>query len=64
MYDRDGDCKAELFPPAEPGRKFGTYVLGVINSIAMPLATNDLVLTVDPRQYFTSIRYIMLRTTG
>ena len=59
MYDSDGDSKhARLSPPADPGRKFGTYVLGVINTIALPLATDGLVLTVDPRQYINSIRYL------
>ena len=65
MYDRDGDrTQAELFPPAEPERKYGLYGLGVINSLAMPLVTDNLVLAVDPRQYITAIRYLMLQTTG
>ena len=44
IYDRNGDTKhAGLFPPAELERKLGTYMFGVINTIAMPLATDGLV---------------------
>ena len=57
MYDRDGISKyIGLFPPAEPGKKYGTYVLGVINTIALPLASEGLAMTMDPRQYITCIR--------
>ena len=65
MYDMDGErTQAELFPPAEPGEKYGLHTLGVVNSLVMPLATDDLVLTIDPCQFITSIRYLMGQTTG
>ena len=60
MYNRDGEkTQAELFPPAEPGKKYGLHGLGLVNTLAMPLATDDLMITVDPRQFITSIRYPM-----
>ena len=58
MYDRDGISKyIGLFLPAEPGKKYGTYVLGVINTIALPaIIAEGLAMTIDPLQYITCIR--------
>ena len=58
MYNKEGISKyIGLFPPAEPGKKYGTYVLGVINTIALPaIIAEGLAMTIDPRQYITCIR--------
>ena len=58
MYDKEGTSKyIGLFPPAEPGKKYGTYVLGVINTIALPaVIAEGLAMTIDPKQYITCIR--------
>ena len=58
MINKDGQkTRAELFPPAEPGKKFGLHGLGVVNTMALPVATDDLAITIDPRQFVTCIRY-------
>ena len=58
MNRRDGQkTKAELFPPAEPGKKFGLHGLGVVNTMALQVATDELAITIDPRQFVTCIRY-------
>ena len=59
LWDPEGDNKfAMLYPPAGEGKKFGVYVLGVINTLALPLATEALVISVDPKQYLTAVRYL------
>ena len=36
MKNRDGrDTKAKLFPPADPGRKYGLHSLGLINTLSI-----------------------------
>ena len=58
MINKDGQkTRAELFPPAEPGKKFSLHGLGVVNTMALPVATDDLAITIDPRQLVTCIRY-------
>ena len=57
LWDKEGVLKyIGLFPLADPGKKFGTYVLGVINTITLPMATEGLAMTIDPRQNITCIR--------
>ena len=58
-----GSAHKPSFSP-RPGEKYGLHTLGVVNSLVMPLATDDLVLTIDPCQFITSIRYLMGQTTG
>ena len=47
---------ATLFPRADPGKKYGTYCLGVINTVAMPTATKDVAPINDPKQCMTSLK--------
>ena len=58
MINRDGQkMRAELFPPAEPGKKSGLHGLGVVNTMALPVATDNLDITINSRQFVTCIRY-------
>ena len=58
MINKDGQkTRAKLFPPAEPGKKLGLHGLGVVNTMVLPLATDDLAITIDPCQFVTCIRY-------
>ena len=58
MNSRDGKkTEAELFPPAEPGRKYGLHCLGFVNTLSLPVATDELAITIDPGQLLKCIRY-------
>ena len=58
MNSRDGKkTEAELFPPAEPGRKYGLHCLGLVNTLSLPVATDELAITIDPGQLLKCIRY-------
>ena len=42
MKNRDGkDTKAKLFPPADPGRKYGLHSLGLINTLSTHVPTDS-----------------------
>ena len=57
MYSRYGQkTKAKLFSPADPGRKYGLHGLGVVNTMSLPVATDKLAITIDPRQFVRCIR--------
>ena len=47
---------AELYPPADPAKRFGLYSLGLVNSLAIPIATDQLAITVDPSQLIRLVR--------
>ena len=58
MNSRDGKkTEAELFPPADPGRKYGLHCLGLVNTLSLPVATDKLAITIDPGQLLKCIRY-------
>ena len=58
MKSRDGQkTKAKLFPPADPGRNYGLHGLGLVNTLSLPVATDELAITIDPRQFVRCIRY-------
>ena len=52
----DRNKGARISPPADPGRNYATYSLGLINTIAMPTATDDMAPIIDPKQCMTSIK--------
>ena len=49
--------KAELFPPDDLAKKYGLHSLGLVNTLAIPVATDDLAITIDPCQLVRCIRY-------
>ena len=49
--------KAKLFPPADLAKKYGLHSLGLVSTLAIPVATDDLAITMDPRQLIRCIRY-------
>ena len=58
MRNRDGkETKAELFPPADPGRKYGLYTLGLINTLSVRVPTEGPPIEVDPSQLVRCTRY-------
>ena len=58
MNSMDGTkTKAELFPTADPAKKFGLHSLKLVNSLAIPVVTDNLAITVDPSHLVRCIRY-------
>ena len=58
MMNRDGkDTKAKLFPPADPGRKYGLHSLGLINTLFMRVQTDGPTIDIDPNQLVRCTRY-------
>ena len=58
MNNMDGlKTKAELFPLADPANKYGLHTLRMVNTLAIPVVTDDLAITIDPRQLIMCIRY-------
>ena len=58
MNSRDGKkTEAELFPLADPGRKYGLHCLGLVNTLSLPVATDEPAITIDPGQLLKCIRY-------
>ena len=58
MKNRDGkDTKAKLFPPADPGRKYGLHTLGLINTLSMRVPTDGPTIDIDPGQLVRCTRY-------
>ena len=58
MKNRDGKhTKAPLFPPADPGRKYGLHSLGLINTLSMRVPTDGPEIAVDPGQLVRCTRY-------
>ena len=57
MTNMDGmKTKAELFPPADPAKKNYLHSLGLVNTLAIPVAKDDLAIMIDPRQLVRCIR--------
>ena len=58
MRNQDGtETHARLFPPADPGRKYGLATLGLVNTLAMTAAAEDPPVTVDPGNLIRCTRY-------
>ena len=59
MRNRDGkETKAKLFPPADPGQKYGLYTLGLINTLLVRLPSEGPPIDVDPSQGVSCTRYV------
>ena len=64
MKSQDGkETHARLFPPADPGRKYGVMTLGLVNSLSVAAIVAAPAVTVDPAQLVRSTRY-PLGSTG
>ena len=58
MKNRDGkDTKARLFPPADPGKKYGLHALGLINTLAMSVPADGPTIDINPGQLVICTRY-------
>ena len=58
MRNQDGkDTHARLFPPAEPGRKYGLGTLGLCNTLAIAALADAPPIAVDPGQLVRCTRY-------
>ena len=65
MNSMDGQkMKAKLLPPADPARKYGLHGLGLVNTLALPVATDDLAITIEPHQLVRCIRYYQCKLQG
>ena len=59
MRNRDGkETKAELFPPADPGQKYGLYTLGLINTLSVRVPSEGPPINVNPSQLVRCTRYV------
>ena len=58
LKNREGrEYKAELFPPADPGQKYGLYSLGLINTLAVRDPAEGPEVEIDPGQLVRCTRY-------
>ena len=56
--NRDGrGANANLFPPADPRRKYGLHSLGLINTLSMRVPTDRPTIDIDPSQLIRCTRY-------
>ena len=63
MNNMDGTkTKAELYPLADLAKKFGLYSPGLVNSLAIPIATDNLASPIDPSQLVRRIRYYRVKS--
>ena len=51
------EYKAEIFPPADPGVKYGLYSLGLINTLAVREPAEGPEVEIDPSQLVRCTRY-------
>ena len=51
------EYKAEIFPPADPGEKYGLYSLGLINTLAVQEPAEGPEVEIDPSQLVRCTRY-------
>ena len=58
MRNQDGkDTHTRLFPPADPGKRYGLATLGLCNTLAMTAIAEDPPITVDPGHLVRCTRY-------
>ena len=58
LRNREGkEYKAELFPPADPGQKYGLYSLGLINTLSVRVSSEGPQIEIDPGQLVRCTRY-------
>ena len=58
MKSQDGtETHARLYPPADPGKRYGLATLGLVNSLAVAAAPETPTVVVDPGNLVRCTRY-------